>query len=74
MACKNIQFLITATTNESQKGASIYLYEDGWVARDNFELLSKPEPPQVRSISINDVYVKDVLVTVSPPRFGAATT
>ncbi|CAB1426558.1 unnamed protein product [Pleuronectes platessa] len=63
---KNIKFLIVGLTNETQKGSSIYLYEDGFSVNENFEPPSKPESVKARDINHNSVTLK-----ISPPRSGA---
>ncbi|XP_053294097.1 uncharacterized protein LOC128454663 [Pleuronectes platessa] len=63
---KKIKFLIAGLTNETQKGSSIYLYEDGFSVNENFELPSKPERVKASDINHNSVTLK-----ISPPRFGA---
>uniref|UniRef100_A0A8P4GSL6 Fibronectin type-III domain-containing protein n=1 Tax=Dicentrarchus labrax TaxID=13489 RepID=A0A8P4GSL6_DICLA len=63
---KNIKFLIVGSTNEAEKGSSIYLYKDGFSVSENFEPPSKPETVTVRDINHNSVTLK-----ISPPRFGA---
>ncbi|XP_033976829.1 stonustoxin subunit alpha-like isoform X2 [Trematomus bernacchii] len=55
---KNITFLTVGLANETQKGASIHLYKDGFPVNENFELPSKPV-----TVTGSDI--------VSPPRFGA---
>ncbi|XP_051234843.1 verrucotoxin subunit beta-like [Dicentrarchus labrax] len=62
---KNIKFLIVGSTNEAQRGSSIYLYKDGFSVSENFEPPSKPETVTVRDINHNRVTLK-----ISPPRFG----
>ncbi|XP_051808959.1 uncharacterized protein LOC110949799, partial [Acanthochromis polyacanthus] len=66
MENKNTKFLMVGLTNETQKGSSIYLYEDGFSVSENFEPPSKPETVTAADINHNSVNLK-----VSPPRFGA---
>ncbi|KAA8577583.1 hypothetical protein FQN60_010582, partial [Etheostoma spectabile] len=63
---KTIKFLTVGSTNETHKGSSIYLYEDGFSVSEDFELPSKPETVAVSAINHNSVTLK-----ISPPRFGA---
>ncbi|KAA8577426.1 hypothetical protein FQN60_006985, partial [Etheostoma spectabile] len=63
---KTIKFLTVGSTNETHKGSSIYLYEDGFSVNEEFELPSKPETVAVSAINHNSVTLK-----ISPPRFGA---
>ncbi|XP_039671112.1 stonustoxin subunit alpha-like isoform X2 [Perca fluviatilis] len=63
---KNIKFLTVGSTNETQKGSSIYLYKEGFPVSENFEPPSKPETVTVSYIDLNSVRLK-----ISPPRFGA---
>uniref|UniRef100_UPI003AAA40C7 stonustoxin subunit beta-like n=1 Tax=Centroberyx gerrardi TaxID=166262 RepID=UPI003AAA40C7 len=61
----NIKFLTAGVTNETQKGASVHLYKEGFLVTDNFEPPSKPEAPAGSDTTHNSVTVK-----ISPPRFG----
>ncbi|XP_036927021.1 verrucotoxin subunit beta-like [Acanthopagrus latus] len=63
---KNIKFLAVGSTDETQKGSSIYLYKDGFSINENFEPPSKPETVTVRDINHNSVTLK-----ISPARSGA---
>ncbi|XP_073347823.1 verrucotoxin subunit beta-like [Pagrus major] len=63
---KNIKFLTVGSTDETQKGSSIYLHKDGFSVTENFEPPSKPETVTVRDISHNSVTLK-----ISPATFGA---
>ncbi|KAF3857693.1 hypothetical protein F7725_010894 [Dissostichus mawsoni] len=63
---KNITFLTVGLTNETQKGASIYLYTDGFSANENFEPPSKPA-----TVTGSDINHNSVTLNISPPRFGA---
>ncbi|XP_049930410.1 cytolytic toxin-alpha-like [Epinephelus moara] len=63
---KNIKFLTVGSTNETHKGSSIYLYEDGFSVSENFEPPSKPETVTVTETNHNSVTLK-----ISPPKFGA---
>ncbi|CAB1437670.1 unnamed protein product [Pleuronectes platessa] len=62
----NIKFLIVGLTNETQKGTSIYHYEEGSSLSENFEPPSKPE-----SVKASDINHNSVTLKISPPRFGA---
>ncbi|KAM8728502.1 uncharacterized protein AB9X84_001797 [Acanthopagrus schlegelii] len=63
---KNIKFLAVGSTDESQKGSSIYLHKDGFSVNENFEPPSKPETLTVRDINHNSVTLK-----ICPAEFGA---
>ncbi|XP_033505954.2 stonustoxin subunit alpha-like [Epinephelus lanceolatus] len=63
---KNIKFLTFGSTNETQKGSSIYLYEDGHCVNDNFEPPSKSE-----TVTVTETNHKSVTLKISPPKFGA---
>ncbi|XP_031159417.2 uncharacterized protein LOC116052744 [Sander lucioperca] len=63
---KKIKFLTVGSTNETQKGSSIYLYKEGFSVNENFEPPSKPE-----TVTISDINLNSVTLKVSPPRFGA---
>ncbi|XP_051234083.1 uncharacterized protein LOC127351005 [Dicentrarchus labrax] len=63
---KNIKFLIVGSTNEAEKGSSIYLYKDGFSVSENFEPPSKPE-----TVTVSDINHNSVTLKISPPRFGA---
>ncbi|KAI4797510.1 hypothetical protein KUCAC02_025033 [Chaenocephalus aceratus] len=63
---KNITFLTVGLTNETQKGASIYLYTDGLSVNENFEPPSKPA-----AVTGSDINHSSVTLKISPPRFGA---
>ncbi|KAF1383194.1 hypothetical protein PFLUV_G00128790 [Perca fluviatilis] len=63
---KKIKFLTVGSTNETQKGSSIYLYEEGFSVSENFEPPSKPE-----TVTVSDINHNSVTLKVSPPRFGA---
>ncbi|XP_067463014.1 verrucotoxin subunit beta-like [Thunnus thynnus] len=62
---KNIKFLTVGLTNETQRGSSIYVYEDGFSVSENFELPSKPE-----TVTAGDVTHNSVTLKICPPRFG----
>ncbi|XP_067462999.1 uncharacterized protein [Thunnus thynnus] len=63
---KNIKFLTVGLTNETQRGSSIYVYEDGFSVSENFEPPSKPE-----TVTAGDVTHNSVTLKICPPRFGA---
>ncbi|XP_041805012.1 uncharacterized protein LOC121614969 [Chelmon rostratus] len=63
---QNMKFLMTGLTNETQKGSSIYLYQDGFSVSDNFEPPSRPE-----TVTVSDINHNSVTLKISPPRFGA---
>ncbi|XP_033991905.1 uncharacterized protein LOC117487401 [Trematomus bernacchii] len=63
---KNITFLTVGLTNETQRGASIYLYTYGLSVNENFKLPSKPA-----TVTGSDINHNSVTLKISPPRFGA---
>ncbi|KAL3055781.1 hypothetical protein OYC64_018467 [Pagothenia borchgrevinki] len=63
---KNITFLTVGLTNETQRGASIYLYTDGFSINENFEPPSKPA-----TVTGSDINHNSVTLKISPPKFGA---
>ncbi|XP_073347811.1 uncharacterized protein [Pagrus major] len=63
---KNIKFLTVGSTDETQKGSSIYLYEEDFLVNENFEPPSRPETVTVRDRNHNSVTLK-----ISPAKFGA---
>ncbi|KAJ4918564.1 hypothetical protein JOQ06_000759 [Pogonophryne albipinna] len=63
---KNITFLTVGLTNETQKGASIYLYTGGFSVNEDFEPSSKPA-----TVTGSDINHNSVTLKISPPRFGA---
>ncbi|XP_067463006.1 verrucotoxin subunit beta-like [Thunnus thynnus] len=63
---KNIKFLTVGLTNETQKGSSIYVYENGFSVSENFEPPSKPE-----TVTAGDVTHNSVTLKICPPRFGS---
>ncbi|XP_033970283.1 verrucotoxin subunit beta-like, partial [Trematomus bernacchii] len=63
---KNITFLTVGLTNETQTGASIYLYTDGFLVNENFEPPSKPA-----TVTGSDINHNSVTLNISPPRFGS---
>ncbi|KAK5920130.1 hypothetical protein CgunFtcFv8_023969 [Champsocephalus gunnari] len=63
---KNITFLTVGLTNETQKGASIYLYTDGLSVNEDFEPPSKPA-----AVTGSDINHSSVTLNICPPRFGA---
>ncbi|XP_042617393.1 verrucotoxin subunit beta-like [Cyprinus carpio] len=60
-ACKNeksIRFIISAISNPSIPGSSIYLYENGKVTDTKFHPVSKPPPPVVKNVLAQTVSLK----------------
>ncbi len=55
---KNIRFIISAISNPSIPGSSIYLYENGKVTDTQFQPMSKPPPPIVKSVLEKTVSLK----------------
>ncbi|KAF3857758.1 hypothetical protein F7725_010959 [Dissostichus mawsoni] len=68
---KNITFLTVGLTNETQKGASIYLYTDGFSVNENFEPPSKPATVTGSDINHSSVTLNflhpDLELRTSPP-------
>lgn len=63
---KNIKFFTMGLTDEKHKGTSIYLYEGGALANEDFVPTSKPE-----RITVSDIDYNNMTLTISPPTFGA---
>ncbi|ROL51260.1 Verrucotoxin subunit beta [Anabarilius grahami] len=55
---KRISFIISAISDPSSPGSSIYLYEKGKLTDTNFQLVSKPPPPIVKKVMIQGVSLK----------------
>ncbi|XP_043085137.1 neoverrucotoxin subunit beta-like [Puntigrus tetrazona] len=55
---KNIKFVISAISNPSIPGSSIYLYENGKVADTKFQPVSKPPTPIVKNVLAQTVLLK----------------
>ncbi|XP_034534583.1 uncharacterized protein LOC117809022 [Notolabrus celidotus] len=62
---KNVRFLTAGIKNETQKGSSIYLYQDGFSVTEDFEPPSKPE-----SVTVSDINHNSVTLKIDPPKFG----
>ncbi|XP_033831919.2 uncharacterized protein LOC117379332 [Periophthalmus magnuspinnatus] len=65
---QDVKFLAVAFKNETHKGSTIYLYEEGFEVSDNFEPPSKPE-----NISVDDVTHNSLTLHFSAPTWGAET-
>uniref|UniRef100_A0A8C1SF32 Verrucotoxin subunit beta-like n=1 Tax=Cyprinus carpio TaxID=7962 RepID=A0A8C1SF32_CYPCA len=55
---KSIRFIISAISNPSIPGSSIYLYENGKVTDTKFQPVSKPPPPVVKKVLEQTVSLK----------------
>ncbi|XP_062905774.1 uncharacterized protein LOC134347306 [Mobula hypostoma] len=64
---ENVKFLIAAVQDDSNIGASIYLYEGGFLENSCYEPPSQPERPMVSEITPDSVTLQ-----FYPPRCGAA--
>ncbi|XP_043922402.1 neoverrucotoxin subunit alpha-like [Protopterus annectens] len=63
---KKTKFLVTSTNDETCKGASIFLYENGVLKNRQFHPPSKPGTPIVFEPGYTDVMLK-----IQPPQYGA---
>ncbi len=55
---KSIRFIISAISNPSIPGSSIYLYENGKLTDTKFQPVSKPPPPVVKKVLEKTVSLK----------------
>ncbi|XP_058627681.1 cytolytic toxin-alpha-like [Onychostoma macrolepis] len=55
---KSIRFIISAISNPSIQGTSIYLYENGKLTDTKFQPVSKPPPPTVNNVLEHTVSLK----------------
>ncbi|XP_026118059.1 verrucotoxin subunit beta-like [Carassius auratus] len=55
---KSIRFIISAISNHSIPGSSIYLYENGKLTDTNFQPVSRPPPPVVNNVLAQTVSLK----------------
>uniref|UniRef100_A0A672KKT2 Stonustoxin subunit beta-like n=1 Tax=Sinocyclocheilus grahami TaxID=75366 RepID=A0A672KKT2_SINGR len=55
---KRIHFIISAISDPSSPGSSIYLYEKGKLADTKYQLVSKPPQPIVKSADFEGVFLK----------------
>ncbi|XDV13712.1 hypothetical protein PO909_002069 [Leuciscus waleckii] len=55
---KSIRFIISAISDASNPGSSIYLYEQGNLTDKHFQPVSKPPPPIVKSVLDQTVSLK----------------
>ncbi|KAH0627720.1 hypothetical protein JD844_003856 [Phrynosoma platyrhinos] len=55
---KKTQFLVASVQDESNPGASVYLYESGVLEKTNFEPPSKPLPPEIEEFSHDTVWMR----------------
>ncbi|XP_067219321.1 neoverrucotoxin subunit alpha-like [Chanodichthys erythropterus] len=55
---KSIRFIISAISNPSIAGSSIYLYEKGKLTDTQFQPVSKPSPPIVKNVLAQAVSLK----------------
>ncbi|KAL1278651.1 hypothetical protein QQF64_025324 [Cirrhinus molitorella] len=54
----SIRFIISAISDPSNKGSSIYLYEQGKLTNTHFQPMSKPPPPIVKDVQDQTVSLK----------------
>ncbi|KAG2470594.1 STXA protein, partial [Polypterus senegalus] len=57
-ATGQVKFIVASCEDVDHAGASIYCYDDGNLENTNFELPSKPDPPQIVETSQDQVTVK----------------
>ncbi|XP_039626487.1 neoverrucotoxin subunit alpha-like [Polypterus senegalus] len=57
-AAGQVKFIVASCEDVDHAGASIYCYDDGNLENTNFELPSKPDPPQIVETSQDQVTVK----------------
>ncbi|XP_048008062.1 verrucotoxin subunit beta-like [Megalobrama amblycephala] len=55
---KRYRFIISAISDPSSPGSSIYLYEKGQLTNRQFQPVSKPPPPEVKEVLEHSVYLK----------------
>ncbi|KAK9976805.1 hypothetical protein ABG768_022006, partial [Culter alburnus] len=55
---KRYRFIISAISNPSSPGSSIYLYEKGKLTDTQFQPVSKPPPPEVKEVLKHSVSLK----------------
>ncbi|XP_051741722.1 cytolytic toxin-alpha-like isoform X2 [Ctenopharyngodon idella] len=55
---KKIRFIMSAISNPSNKGSSIYLYEKGKLTDTQFQPVTKPPPPIVKGVLYHTVSLK----------------
>ncbi|RXN37318.1 stonustoxin subunit alpha-like protein [Labeo rohita] len=55
---KSIRFIISAISNSTIPGSSIYLYENGKLTDTKFQPVSKPPPPVVKNVLVQNVSLK----------------
>ncbi|XP_078251053.1 uncharacterized protein LOC144590064 [Rhinoraja longicauda] len=65
-ADEKVKFLVSSVQNDSKVGASIYLYEGGFLENQCFEPPSQPEIPTVSGTTHDSVTLQ-----LQPPRCGA---
>ncbi|XP_033020893.1 verrucotoxin subunit beta-like [Lacerta agilis] len=65
---RNTRFLVASVPDQDNPGASIYLYEDGELFSNNFELPSKPLPPLIGRIGHDHVQL-----TFQPAEYGRSS-
>ncbi|XP_078272193.1 uncharacterized protein LOC144602944 [Rhinoraja longicauda] len=65
-ADEKVKFLVSSVQNDSKVGASIYLYERGFLENQCFEPPSQPEIPTVSGTTHDSVTLQ-----LQPPRCGA---
>ncbi|KAK9972713.1 hypothetical protein ABG768_026000 [Culter alburnus] len=55
---KRYQFILSAISDPSSPGSSIYLYEKGQLTDTQFQPVSKPSPPEVKEVKERSVSLK----------------
>ncbi|XP_048012809.1 neoverrucotoxin subunit alpha-like isoform X2 [Megalobrama amblycephala] len=55
---KRYRFIISAISDPSSPGSSIYLYEKGKLTNTQFQPVSKPPPPEVKDVKEHSVSLK----------------
>ncbi|ROL55056.1 Neoverrucotoxin subunit beta [Anabarilius grahami] len=55
---KRYRFIVSAISNPSSPGSSIYLYEKGKLTDTQFQPVSKPPPPEVKDVKEHSVSLK----------------
>lgn len=65
---ENVRFLVSSVWDESNPGASVYLYKRGKLVNRCLELPFRPAPPEVELLQLDHVWVK-----VKPVSFGAGS-
>ncbi|KAM6452023.1 stonustoxin subunit beta-like isoform 2-T2 [Liasis olivaceus] len=64
----NVRFVVSSICDESNPGASVYLYEDGKLVSAHLELPSRPPPPEIERVQ-----PKGVQISANPVAYGGAS-